>query len=274
VGADRGRDGAAVKRPDGKGPVAGRGRRGVAVKRSAVVRVHDWIVQRALRVVWESLGGDRVTCSATGLEHIPPSGPAVLAMRHHHHLFDGVSLFRLMPRTFHALVTLDWVRTPRERWGMTLLTRWSRWPLVLRADAVRRANEAGNFMFRPDDVSRYGRAAIRLALDVLAEGRILVVFPEGYPNVDPNFTPKTGLDDFLRFHDGFAILAAQAERRLGLPVPIIPAGVTHEPGPPWHSRIHFGAPLRCEDFESRADLVREVERRVIQLSSPGIDTRG
>ena len=35
------------------------------------------------------------------------------------------------------------------------------------------------------------------------QGRLLVIFPEGYPNIDPTYTTKIEPDEFLPFKPGF-----------------------------------------------------------------------
>jgi putative membrane protein len=93
---------------------------------------------------------------------------------------------------------------------------------------------------------------------------LVLVFPEGYPNVDPNPTPKRGDDDFLPFQAGFVRFARIAERS-GVPsVPIVPAGLRYERGPRWRVTIRYGpAVFATDDLEAARS---EVEARVRALS--------
>jgi 1-acyl-sn-glycerol-3-phosphate acyltransferase len=117
------------------------------------------------------------------------------------------------------------------------------------------------------DGNRSQRKALRDSLDLLAEGRILVVFPEGYPNIDPNYTPKTHSDELLPFKSGFAAIAAAAERRLGARVPIIPTGLLYTSGRhQWTVRLNLGEAVYMDNFVSRQRLVRYLETRVAELS--------
>ena len=103
---------------------------------------------------------------------------------------------------------------------MTRMTQMARWPVVLRPEALTRNNEIRPSkrrpLFSPADAARYQRKAFREAVELLAEKRLLVMFPEGYPNIDPNYTPKTYQEQFLPFKPGFIAIARAAERRLGM----------------------------------------------------------
>ena len=179
-----------------------------------------------MRLVARMLAGTRLRTVSQGLENLPQAGPALIVARHYHHLFDGLVLFAAVERRFHIVVTLDWAKNRRSKFFMQTLNRFARWPMLLREDAMTRiSNDAGS-LFSGADIRRYQRRALHQSVELLRAERILVIFPEGYPNVDPNFTPKTGPDDFLPFKPGFANIAAAAERRLSARLPIIPAGFT------------------------------------------------
>ena len=92
------------------------------------------------------------------------------------------------------------------------------------------------------------------------------MFPEGYPNIDPHFTPKTRPEEILPFRAGFATIAAAAEKRLGVRVPIIPGGFRYAKTDRWIARLNLGAPAYLEDFPSRRLLVSHMERQIAELS--------
>lgn len=77
---------------------------------------------------------------------------------------------------------------------MTLATRTARWPVVLRDHDLRASGDLdgsqGSALTRLD-IQHNQRTALRDAVALLAQDCLLVVFPEGYPNVDPHYTPKT-----------------------------------------------------------------------------------
>jgi 1-acyl-sn-glycerol-3-phosphate acyltransferase len=224
----------------------------------------------AMRLIARALAAGRLQTIATGVDHIPKQGPALLVARHYHHLFDGLALYAAVRRQLHILVTLDWTNNTLVRFFMKCATKAGRWPVVVRVDAVKRN---GNDDQQPrrnfislDDVARYQRRAMKDCLKLLTEGRLLVVFPEGYPNVDPTYTPKTEPDEFLPFKSGFAAIAAAAEKRLGASIPIIPVGLRYTEGEPWIAHINFGVAIFTENFSSRELLVKHLERQVRILS--------
>jgi hypothetical protein len=99
------------------------------------------------------------------------------------------------------------------------------------------------------------------------EGAALALFPEGYPNIDPHFTPKRTARDFLPFHHGFARIASLASRRLQTPVPIVPAGLVCHLSNAREVTVRFGHPLCEEETGNKGKFVRRVEEEVMRLSS-------
>jgi 1-acyl-sn-glycerol-3-phosphate acyltransferase len=224
-----------------------------------------------MRLGARALAAGRVEMAVTGLDHIPTGGPVLLVARHYHHLFDGVVLLVSMPRPIHILVTLDWAKNSYARRLMTLATTIARWPVVLRSDALTTYVDRGDRTSRGTIVTataikRYQRSALSDSVALLAEGRILVVFPEGYPNIDPHYTPKTRPEEVLPFKAGFATIAAAAEKRLGVKVPIVPGGFHYTKGSRWTARLNIGEAVYLEDFVSRPLLVNSMAQRVAELS--------
>ncbi|MDQ6921332.1 MAG: 1-acyl-sn-glycerol-3-phosphate acyltransferase [Candidatus Dormibacteraeota bacterium] len=184
-----------------------------------------------------------------------------MAARHYHHLYDGCVLLAAAPRPVRLMVALDWVRGPWSRRGWEALCAWAEWPVVLRSERL----SASAGAFRPEEGRRYLRRAFEQALRVLADGKALAIFPEAYPNVDPRPTPKCG-DEMLPFRRGFASLALLAGRRLGVPVPVLPAGLAYQGR---SVRLTFGPPLPGEASGTEAALVAGVEAEVRRLSGLG-----
>jgi len=154
---------------------------------------------------------------------------------------------------------------------MTLATTMARWPVVRRNDAlktrVNREDRTSRGTTRTATaIKRYQRSALSDSAGLLAEGRVLVVFPEGYPNIDPHYTPKIGLEAFLPFKAGFATIAAAVEKRLGAKVPMLPSGFRYTKNNRWIARLNIGEPVYLEDFVSRPLLVSYMEQRVAELS--------
>ena len=121
-----------------------------------------------------------------GLEHLPDTGPALLASNHPNALVDalvvGCTLRR--PVTLTAKATL--LENPVTR---ALLSAAGVVPLQRASDAVR--SSAGGD--RRLDPARNADAFVAV-LDVLEAGGIVLIFPEGTSHSDPALAPlKTGL---------------------------------------------------------------------------------
>jgi len=230
----------------------------------------DVISWRVLRRAGHLALARQATLRVEGIEHVPANGPVLIAARHYHHLLDGCALVNAVGRPLHIVVGLDWVRGSSARRVMERLCRAARWPVVLRpehqdapAAGSRRSTGTGD---------RERRAALRTSArevaSLLTEGRIVVVFPEGYPNIDPSFTPKAG-DEFLPFQPGFVRYAQIAERSGTGPVPIVPAGFAYErasDSDPWRIILRFGPAAPAGDTSCSAETVRAVEQAVRSLS--------
>ena len=119
-------------------------------------------------------------------------------------------------------------RSRLTRRALELACATARWPMVLRPDNMRRLAATGSVRqrsaFSPNEVGGYLRRALRDGAALLREGRVLAVFPEGYPNIDLRGSRKPGPDDFLPFQPGFLHLVELARRQGAGPVPIVPVG--------------------------------------------------
>lgn len=212
---------------------------------------------RSMRAASKLLVNRRLDLTIEGREFIPPTGPAIIAARHFHHLYDGCVLLSVIPRPTSILVTLDWVKQPLGRRVMASLCRAASWPIVpRRGQGEPTAGRAGGGL----------RTAIRQSLALMEEGRVLVVFPEAYPNIDPGYTPKTDADTFLPFEPGFARLASMAAAR-GLAVPIIPAGFRYCRGTRWRVHLALDEPVFVAGAGDLERARKEIEARVRRLSS-------
>ncbi|CAA9564047.1 MAG: hypothetical protein AVDCRST_MAG49-2745, partial [uncultured Thermomicrobiales bacterium] len=183
---------------------------------------------RSLRQMCRGQLRRHVDLTVEGLEHVPAEGPVVVAARHYHHLYDGCAIGTSIARHLHILVAADWAGDARTRRFLDLGARVARWPVVLRPDAPRYRPE-----LRDDPAARAayeaaaGRSLRRAAAEtvgLLRGGNALLVFPEGYPTIDPTFTPKTSDDEVLPFQPGFVRLVALAQADGVTRVPIVPAG--------------------------------------------------
>jgi hypothetical protein len=104
-------------------------------------------------------------------------------------------------------------------------------------------------------------------VQLLRAGLPLLVFPEGYPNVDPSYTPKTDDDEFLPFRPGFIRFVALAERDGLTRVPIVPVGLEYRRGDRWRLTIRFGPPITFAPGVDKDERVLAIEEQVRRLSS-------
>jgi putative membrane protein len=227
----------------------------------------------AIRLFARALAASHLELVVTGLPYLPTGGPVLVVARHYHHLYDGTALLLAMPRPIHILVTLDWVRNRHARQLMKLATKLARWPVVVRSDALRDGVDSSHtkrdVAFTGADIKHYQRQGLCDAVELLGQGRILVLFPEGYPNIDPHYTPKTRPEEFLQFKSGFAVIVGAAERRLRTVIPLLPVGLVYTrvgPGSRWTARLNIGEPVYSKDFASRRLLVNYMEQRIAELS--------
>ena len=225
---------------------------------------------KSMRLIARAVAFGRLETISSGREHIPANGPALVVVRHYHHLYDGLALFAAVPRDFQIIVTLDWVQNAAMQSLMTQLTHLARWPVILRSDALVHKNAHGaphsRHPFSLADVEKYQRRAFKNSVQLLEDNRLLVIFPEGYPNIDPAYTPKTDNYGFLPFKRGFVAIARAAERRFGASLPIIPTGLQYSFGKTWQAHVRFSEPIKRENFASGNELIRYCEEKVRQLS--------
>jgi putative membrane protein len=221
----------------------------------------------AIRTVCQ-LAIRRIDLRVHGLEHLPLTGPAIIASRHFHHFYDGCVLVAIVPRPLRILVTLDWLDNPAGLRLMRGACRMAQWPIVVRsASQVRRGAAT-----QPSGAAAARRqllASTRECVSLLRGGELLVVFPEGYPNIDPSFTPKTDDGAFLPFEPGFLRFVALAEQNGITRVPIVPVGLEYQRRDPWHVTVRFGHPLTgAPDVDSQVQITA-IEEQVRRLS--GLD---
>ncbi|MDQ3411791.1 MAG: hypothetical protein M3509_06690, partial [Chloroflexota bacterium] len=56
----------------------------------------------------QALVSRRLDLTVEGLEQVPRSGPAIIAARHYHHVYDGAVLLATIPRPVRIVVAADW----------------------------------------------------------------------------------------------------------------------------------------------------------------------
>jgi 1-acyl-sn-glycerol-3-phosphate acyltransferase len=233
--------------------------------RSAVPSRTERVAQTVIRRWCASHLRRHALLCVEGREHIPARGPVLLVCRHVHHAYDGCVLLTAFPRPVHLLITLDWMPFVPVRRLMAKACRFARWPVVARA--VHRSG----IMPATSERATAGtsvRSAVRASADILQAGEILAVFPEGYPNIDPVYTPKLSLTDVIPFLPGFAAILDLAQRTRPEPIPVVPVGFSYEPGDRWRITMRCGPAVYRNPAESRASFVIAVQSKVIELSRP------
>ena len=195
----------------------------------------------------------------SGADNLPAAGPVLLAARHYHHLLDGALLVDRLRRPLHIVVGLDWAADARQRRWMERVCGWARYPVILRPATT--GERAG---YERGEIGRYLRRGLRDAAELLREGRVVLVFPEGYPVVDPSAPAAPRARDgagFLPFAPGYRTILGLARRLGAREVPVVPIGFRYEArGRKWRIAARVGPPL-----DVGADAAA-VERAVRELS--------
>lgn len=223
-----------------------------------------WMLMRA---VSRLIGRRKIVMCVEGLEYVPHCGPVLIAARHFHFFYDGYVLLRAIHRPLHTIVALDWMQSRLLRLLVEFACSLVDWPIVLRSEQIHERAGDKQWAYRSIEARQYLRQVAKSIVRLLRNERLLVIFPEGYPNIDPHPTPKANLNAFLPFKSGFIKLAELAERDGQTQVAIIPAGfVYRKDGHRWHVIVRFGPPLFRRDFASSSLLLHTVEQSVHTLS--------
>lgn len=177
-----------------------------------------------------ALFGGLYRCRAEGAEHLPDEGGAILVVNHKS-AADPVVVGMVFDRPLVFMAKRELFKVPGLGWLIAKL---------------------GAF---PIDRGKGDRAALELSLRLLAEGRVLFMFPEGTRQRD---------DEIHEFLPGVGLLAL----RSGAPVvPVAHHGTNRllrdgRPGLP-ALRVKVGAPLDLSDVQGRGSAAyHEVARRM------------
>ncbi|MDQ4044213.1 MAG: 1-acyl-sn-glycerol-3-phosphate acyltransferase [Chloroflexota bacterium] len=227
------------------------------------------VLRRGGRIILDR----QATIDISGTEYIPSSGPCVLVARHYHNLLDGCALYAATGPPLQLLVGLDWAGTGLLRHVMERLSHTVAWPVILRLDALDREAATPE---RRSEARRLLREATRESVDLLAAGKVVVMFPEGYPVVDPHAkAQRANPEGMLPFQPGVVRLVRIAERRLGREISLVPVGFAYErrDGGRWEIAMCIGTPLSREGLESDTALLRALERQVAELSGITVSAR-
>lgn len=216
------------------------------------------------------LASKQVSLQVEGREHLPQQGSVLLVARHFHHLYDGCVLLHSVPRPLHILIGLDWITSSRLRWLMERACTLVQWPVVLRAERWQGSPSTAHSVYQAREILPYLRRATTLSVQLLRQGEVLAVFPEGYPAIDPHPTPRSHETAFLPFRPGFVRWIDLVERDGHTRVSVVPTGLDYQAQPDgrWQVTLRFGSPLARADFPHAAAFLQAVEQRVHTLSAP------
>lgn len=238
------------------------------------VSIPTLMANRTIRLASRRLMSGRVDLTVSGHDNVPSAGPVVLASRHYHHLFDGTSIVTTLTRPLRVMVALDWVTTGVQRRLAETLCSVAGWPVVLRPDAEKYRPELAVDPARTAsyqrDTTRYLRRAAIQSVEILSRGEALLMFPEGYPNIDPSFTPKSDQnDDFLPTLPGAIRIPLLAQAAGLSPVPIVPVGLHYRRigDDRWAVQLRFGEPLFATDRRQVDDTVVQLGEAIKSLSA-------
>ncbi|MCS7003302.1 MAG: 1-acyl-sn-glycerol-3-phosphate acyltransferase, partial [Dehalococcoidia bacterium] len=167
------------------------------------------------RAIWAYAQWDLrdVRVSVFGLEHLPPGGPVLVVARHFHNTHDAAILVTRLRRFPRFVVGVDWARGQRFRRFFSFVLWLAEAPRLLRPETFQRPDTGSPpRAYAASEVTAMNRRALRDAVELLRAGRLVVIFPEGYPTVDPEGSMKQSDDDFLPFKAGFVAMARLAQR--------------------------------------------------------------
>ncbi len=188
------------------------------------LQVAGWLIAVGCKLWWRG--------SASGLDHLPRSGGALIACNHLS-FADGLALMGLLPRRPRFLVYRKYFTVPVVGF-------------FLRA--------AGAIPVAAEDSRRALLAAIETAIEAAKSGELVAIFPEGK-------LTRSGTTD--KFRGGIERIATRAG------VPVVPAWLSGFWGSAWskdrnwrilhleRARIRLGSPLSstCTAAEARAAVI-------------------
>jgi 1-acyl-sn-glycerol-3-phosphate acyltransferase len=193
--------------------------------RAMLYRALELTVAPALRVVHRP--------TVTGLEHVPRSGPVILA-GNHISFADEIFTPLAARRQVFYLAKAEYFTTPGLKGRVMAAVFGGLGQVPVDRDATAAA-----------------AASVQLCVDLLAEGKAFGIYPEGTRSPDGRL---------YKFRTGVARIALRSG------APVVPVGLvdTDRVQPPgvrtWRPRrvgVHFGAPL---DFSGRAADERSARR--------------
>ena len=151
----------------------------------------------------------------TGEENIPPTGPVILAPRHFHGDYDRHVMYAITHRRIFLLGATDFLKDGIQlKMGKYLYEKMGVVP-INRPDSIFEKPSSGMM------------AAFKSIVRLLMLGQAVVIFPEGWPNVDSHWTRKTAQDDVIEVKAGLFHFIDYVQKKKGIMVPIVPIGIRY-----------------------------------------------
>lgn len=180
-----------------------------------------------------------------GLEHLPETGPVILCANHVNALVDALVIQAASPRPIHPIARSGLFRNPLLR------------PILatIQAVPIYRKPAAGQAAGSNED-------AFERCFEYLAEGRVILIFPEGQSHSDPSLRPlKTGAARLAIGHWG----------RHGQQPQVLPAGLTFSKKGRFRGNVlvELGAPLPFAP--AAGETIEEKVRRYTEEIELGLE---
>jgi 1-acyl-sn-glycerol-3-phosphate acyltransferase len=201
----------------------------------------------------------------TGPE-IPETGPVIIAPRHYHGDYDPVLFYSVIKRKIFFLGATDWMKKGAEVKVNKFIFKKIGVVPVTRPDSKFVEPTKG---IRPAEGMKDSFESI---VRLLMLDQAVVIFPEGWPNIDAHWTKKkidSGVEDIKA---GLFHFVDYVQKRRNIRIPIIPVGVRYEKyeNPEKKTekiivnigeRIEFPLEAKRSDYKSYMDILkREISR--------------
>jgi glycerol-3-phosphate O-acyltransferase/dihydroxyacetone phosphate acyltransferase len=175
---------------------------------------------------------------SAGLENLPAKGPVILCANHVNALVDALVIQAASPRPIHPIARSGLFRNPLLRPILAMI----------QAVPIYRKPAAGQAAGSNED-------SFERCFEYLAEGRVILIFPEGQSHSDPSLRPlKTGAARLALGH---------LERHGKLPR-VLPAGLTFSKKGRFRGNVlvELGAPLPFATAEGETKEEETKEEKV------------
>ncbi len=190
----------------------------------------------------------------TGQEHVPPSGPVILASRHFHGDFDLSLMLSIIHRRIFFLGATDFLKEGVQMRVVRLVYEKMGAVPINRPDSIFQKPSTGLI------------AAYKSIVRLLMLGQAVMIFPEGWPNIDSHWTRKTEQDDVIEVKAGLFHFIDYVQKKKGVLVPIVPIGVRYtKEGRQNLIFVNIGTPFNIPVSAERIDFQPYMDKLYAEL---------